>query len=96
MQLVEEWLAEHLISYLMALLAKLEIRRLKNLEILRSVKQTLLFLLVNGGVDLGGNDTLLTTGRETSDLGVGVLVIRIESDLRENSPKYQFPSRWRP
>ena len=69
MQLVEEWLAEHLISYLMALLAKLEIRRLKNLEILRSVKQTLLFLLVNGGVDLGGNDTLLAAGRETSDLG---------------------------
>ena len=53
----------------MALLAKLEIRRLKNLEILRSVKQTLLFLLVNGGVDLGGNHTLLAAGRETSDLG---------------------------
>ena len=34
----------------------------------------MLFLLVNGSVDLGGNDTLLTTGRETSDLGVGVLV----------------------
>ena len=67
-QLVEEWLAEHLISYLMALLAKLEIRRLKNLEILRSVKQTLLFLLVNGGVDLRGDHTLLATGGETSDL----------------------------
>ena len=53
----------------MALLAKLEIRRFKNLEILRSVKQTLLFLLVNGGVDLGGNDALLAAGRETSDLG---------------------------
>ena len=27
-----------------------------------------LFLLVNGGVDLRGNDTLLATGGETSDL----------------------------
>ena len=33
------------------------------------MKQTLLFLLVNSSVDLGGNDTLLAAGRETSDLG---------------------------
>ena len=33
------------------------------------MKQTLLFLLVNGGVNLGGNDALLAAGRETSDLG---------------------------
>ena len=66
----------------MALLAKLEIRRLKNLEILRSVKQTLLFLLVNGGVDLGGNDTLLAAGRETSDLGESESESESESDLK--------------
>ena len=106
-QLVEEWLAEHLISYLMAL-ATLKIRRFKNLEILHSAKQTLLFLLVNGGVDLGGNHTLLAAGRETSDLGESESESESESDLKttnvfldqwewktfENSPKYQFPSRW--
>ena len=66
----------------MALLAKLEIRRFKNLEILRSVKQTLLFLLVNGGVDLGGNHTLLAAGRETSDLGESESESESKSDLK--------------
>ena len=51
-------------------LATLKIRRFKNLEILHSAKQTLLFLLVNSGVDLGGNDTLLATSREASDLRI--------------------------
>merc|ERR1719516_748780 len=46
-QLVEEWLAEHLISYLIvcAALKVRSIRRLKNLEILRRRKETLLFYL---------------------------------------------------
>jgi len=34
----------------------------------------LLFLLVNGGVDLRGNDTLLATGGETSDQNISFLL----------------------
>ena len=84
-------------------LATLKIRRFKNLEILHSAKQTLLFLLVNSSVDLGGNDTLLATSREASDLHIMGSFSKSESDMREkifldqlNSPKYQFPSQWRP
>jgi len=55
-------------------LATLKIRRFKNLEILHSAKQTLLFLLVNSGVDLGGNDTLLATSREASDQNISFLL----------------------
>ena len=52
---------------------------------MHSEKQTLLFLLVNGSVDLGGNHTLLTTGREASDLGGGGLVIPCQSNLKEST-----------
>ena len=45
----------------------------------------MLFLLVNGGVDLGGNHTLFTTGREASDLGGGGLVIPCQSNLKEST-----------
>ena len=65
-------------------LATLKIRRFKNLEILHSAKQTLLFLLVNSGVDLSGNDTLLATSREASDLCIKGSFSEGESDLREN------------
>ena len=34
----------------------------------------MLFLLVNGGVDLRGNDTLLATGGETSDQNISFLL----------------------
>ena len=66
-------------------LATLKIRRFKNLEILHSAKQTLLFLLVNSGVDLGGNDTLLATSREASDLSIKGSCSESESDFRESS-----------
>ena len=46
------------------------------------MKQTLLFLLVNGGVDLGGNHTLLAAGRETSDLGESESESESKSDLK--------------
>ena len=65
-------------------LATLKIRRFKNLEILHSAKQTLLFLLVNSGVDLGGNDTLLATSREASDLGIKGSFSKSESNFRIN------------
>ena len=62
-------------------LATLKIRRFKNLEILHSAKQTLLFLLVNSGVDLSGNDTLLATSREASDLRIKVSFSESEIDI---------------
>ena len=64
-------------------LATLKIRRFKNLEILHSAKQTLLFLLVNSGVDLGGNDTLLATSREASDLRIGIVLVKVKVILEK-------------
>ena len=48
----------------------------------------MLFLLVNGGVDLGGNHTLLAAGRETSDLGES----ESESDLGESESESESKS----